>query len=85
MDEPHAAHVGRQLVYDVEGSRVERHGCLASVSVPQVEQAKIVRSGRCELGDLDVRPADPMSFLLKAANEVTRNEAARSTYQRSLH
>src|SRR5213596_844168 len=71
--------------YTTEGSRVERHGCLAGASVPQIEQAKIVRGGRCKLGDLDVCPADPMSFLLKPANEVTRNEAARATYQRSLH
>src|SRR5207249_490792 len=85
VDEPHTAHVGRQLVHDVERARVERHGCLAGASVPQIEQAKIVRGGRCELGDLDVCPANPMSFLLEPTNEVTRNEAARSTYQHSLH
>src|SRR5207253_1183465 len=85
VDEPHAAHVGRQLVHDVEGPGVERQGTVARVPVAQVEQAKIVRRSRPELGDFEIRPADPVSFLLEPPNEVTRDEATRSTYQRSLH
>ena len=85
MDEPHAAHVGRQLIDDVEAARVERQGRLAGVPVSEIEQAKIVRRSRRELGDFEIRPADPVSFLLEAPNEVTRDEPARATHQGLRH
>ena len=80
MDEPHAAHVGRQLIDGIEAARLQRQRRFTGVLLPQIEQLKIMGSRWRELGPLEIHPANPVPFVLQPLDEVARDEAARSTH-----
>src|SRR5439155_12151576 len=42
MDEPHAAHVGRQLIDGIEAARLQRQRRFTGVLLPQIEQEKVI-------------------------------------------
>ena len=85
VDEPHAAHVGRELVDLVEGLAVlGAHGRLAIGRVPQVDPLEVVGGGGRELGVLLVGATDPVAVLHQPPHEVAPDEAPRPAHQRRL-
>jgi hypothetical protein len=85
VDEPHPAHVGRELVDLVEGLAGRRaHGGLAGREVAQVDDVKVVGRGGRELGPLLVGAADPVAVPRQTLHEVAADEPARAPDERRL-
>ena len=73
MDEPHAAHVGREW-YTCRRLTGQSPGALGGVT--QVGKDELVGVGRSELVLLHIDPSDPTAFGLQAGDEVRGDEAA---------
>ena len=79
MDEPHATHVSCQLIHHVETAPTQRLRCLTGILLTQIEQLKIIGRSRGEVWVLQIHAPDPEPLFLEPFDEVTRDEATRST------
>jgi len=68
-----AAHVGGELIDLIEAAIDGRAG---EIQEPQVPDDEIVGLGIPEFGKLQIAAADPETFTLQAANQMTADEPA---------